>query len=65
MSWVDNRVDIGEEATMLVFVLSIGQHIGLIHSTFLGGKVQLFLFSSPGQVCEVAFLANNGDRPSC
>jgi hypothetical protein len=61
---VDNRVNIGVEATMLVFVVSIGQHIRMIHSTLLGGEVQLFCFF-PGQVCEVAFLTDNGDRPSC
>ena len=38
---------------MLVFEVLIGQHIGPIYSALLGGKVQLFLFSSPDQVSEV------------
>jgi hypothetical protein len=35
MSWVD----IGVDATMVVFVVSIGQHIELIYSASFGGMV--------------------------
>jgi hypothetical protein len=38
MSWVDigvdSKVDIGVEATMLVFVVSTGQHLGPIYLAF-------------------------------
>jgi hypothetical protein len=46
--WVDSKVDIGVEATILVFVVSIGRHLGLIYLALLGGRVQLFLLAFPG-----------------
>jgi hypothetical protein len=42
MSWVDigadSRMDIQVETTMLVFVVSIGQHLGLIYSANHGDR---------------------------
>jgi hypothetical protein len=68
MSWVDiganSRMDIEVETTMLVFVVSIGRHLGLIYSASLGGSVQLFLLAFPDQVSKVTSLANHGDRLS-
>jgi hypothetical protein len=60
MPWVDigvdSKVDIGVEATMLLFVVSIGLYLELIYPALFGGRVQLpFL----GQVSKVAFLSQN------